>query len=407
MCGLLFFAATVNYMDRQVIGLLKPTLQAQLGWTEIGYGRIIVAFQVAYGLSLLFIGKWIDRVGTRIGFAVAVLFWSISAMAHAAATSIFQFGLARFSLGIGEAGSFPASIKSVAEWFPKRERALATGLFNSGANVGAFLAPLVVRWFTDRFGWRMAFVGTGALGMVWIVAWLTLYHKPEESRLVSAQEVAFIRSDPETITTTAVPWGTMLRLRQAWAVGLGKFFTDPIWWVYLFWMPDFLHRNFKLNLSGMALPLFVVYTGASVGSVCGGWLSSSLLKRGWGENASRKTAMLVCALAVTPVVLAARTTHAWFAVSLVALAAGAHQGWSANIYTLASDMFPRGAVASVVGFGTLLGSIGGMIMSYGVGDILQRNGSYLLIFMIAGTAYLVALGFVHILAPRLTRAELT
>jgi ACS family hexuronate transporter-like MFS transporter len=407
VCGLLFFAATVNYMDRQVIGLLKPTLQAQLGWTEVGYGQIIVAFQVAYGLSLLFIGKWIDRVGTRIGFAVAVLFWSISAMAHAAATSIFQFGLARFSLGIGEAGSFPASIKSVAEWFPKRERALATGLFNSGANVGAFLAPLVVRWFTDRFGWRMAFVGTGALGMVWIVAWLRLYHRPEESRLVSAQEVAFIRSDPETITTTAVPWRTMLRLRQAWAVGLGKFFTDPIWWVYLFWMPDFLHRNFKLDLSGMALPLFVVYTGASVGSVCGGWLSSSLLKRGWGENASRKTAMLACALAVTPVVLAARTTHAWFAVSLVALAAGAHQGWSANIYTLASDMFPRGAVASVVGFGTLLGSIGGMIMSYGVGDILQRKGSYLLIFMIAGTAYLVALGFVHILAPRLTRAELT
>jgi len=406
MCGLLFFAATINYMDRQVIGLLKPTLQAQLGWTEIGYGRIIVAFQVAYGLSLLFIGKWIDRVGTRIGFTLAVLFWSVSAMAHAAANSMFQFSLARFSLGVGEAGSFPASIKSVAEWFPKRERALATGLFNSGANVGAFLAPLIVRWLTYGFGWRMAFVGTGALGIVWILAWLALYHRPEESRLVSAGEVAFIRSDPETITTTAVPWRTMLRLRQAWAVALGKFFTDPIWWVYLFWMPDFLHKNFKLDLSGMALPLFVVYTGASVGSVSGGWLSSSLLKRGWSENASRKTAMLVCALAVMPVMLAARTSHAWFAVSLVALAAGAHQGWSANIYTLVSDMFPRGAVASVVGFGTLMGSIGGMIMSYGVGDILQRRGSYLLVFVIAGVAYLVALGLVQILAPRLTRAEL-
>jgi len=407
MCGLLFFAATINYMDRQVIGLLKPTLQAQLGWTEIGYGRIIVAFQVAYGLSLLFIGKWIDRVGTRIGFTLAVLFWSVSAMAHAAANSMFQFSLARFSLGVGEAGSFPASIKSVAEWFPKRERALATGLFNSGANVGAFLAPLIVRWLTYGFGWRMAFVGTGALGIVWILAWLALYHRPEESRLVSAGEVAFIRSDPETITTTAVPWRTMLRLRQAWAVALGKFFTDPIWWVYLFWMPDFLHKNFKLDLSGMALPLFVVYSGASVGSVCGGWLSSSLLKRGWSENAGRKTAMLVCALAVMPVMFAARTSNAWLAVSLVALAAGAHQGWSANIYTLVSDMFPRGAVASVVGFGTLMGSIGGMIMSYGVGDILQRKGSYLLVFLIAGTAYLVALCFVQILVPRLTRAELS
>jgi ACS family hexuronate transporter-like MFS transporter len=406
MCGLLFFAATINYMDRQVIGLLKPTLQTQLGWTEIGYGRIIVAFQVAYGVSLFFIGKWIDRLGTRIGFTLAVLFWSISAMAHAAATSMFQFGLARFSLGIGEAGSFPASIKSVAEWFPKKERALATGLFNSGANVGAFMAPLLVRWLTNRFGWRMAFVGTGVLGVVWIVAWLSLYHRPEESRLVSAEELAFIRSDPETVTTTAVPWRIMLKLRQAWAVGLGKFFTDPIWWVYLFWMPDFLHKNFQLDLSGMALPLFVIYTGASVGSVSGGWLSSSLLKRGWGENASRKTAMLVCALAVTPVMLAARTSHPWLAVTLVALAAGAHQGWSANIYTLVSDMFPRGAVASVVGFGTLMGSIGGMIMSYGVGDILQRKGSYLLVFLIAGTAYLVALGFVQLLAPRLTRAEL-
>ncbi len=406
ICGLLFFAATVNYMDRQVIGLLKPTLQAQFGWTEVGYSNIVLGFQLAYGASLLFIGKLIDRLGTRIGFTLAVLFWSVAAMAHAAASSVFQFAAARFCLGVGESGSFPASIKSIAEWFPKKERALATGLFNSGSNIGAITTPLIVPWLTIRFGWRMAFIGTGALGALWIIAWLALYRRPEESKLISAQELAYIRSDPESAAPAPVPWPVMLRSRQAWAVALGKFFTDPIWWVYLFWMPDFLHRNLNLDLSGMALPLFVIYTGACVGSVAGGWLSSSLLKRGWPLNRSRKTAMLTCALAVTPIMLAARTSNAWFAVLLVALAAGAHQGWSANIYTLASDMFPRGAVASVVGFGTLLGSIGGMIMSYGVGDILQRTGSYVLVFLLAGSAYLVALLFVQLLAPQLKKAEI-
>jgi len=406
ICALLFFAASVNYMDRQVIGLLKPTLQAQLGWTEEGYSNIVVAFQLAYGSSLLFIGKLIDRIGTRKGFSLAVLFWSISAMAHAAATSVLQFAVARFSLGVGEAGSFPASIKAVAEWFPKKERALATGIFNSGTNVGAIVTPLVVPWLTLRFGWRMAFIATGALGLLWIVAWLSLYRRPEESPLVSEGELALVQSDPEQITATAVPWRTMLRLRQAWAVGLGKFFTDPIWFVYLFWMPDFLSRNLKLDLKGMALPLFVIYSGASVGSIAGGWLSSWLIKMGWSVNASRKTAMLVCALAVTPIMLAGRTTDAWVAVGLVALAAGAHQGWSANIYTLASDMFPRGAVASVVGFGTLLGTVSGMFISKMVGYILQTTGSYVPVFVLAGTAYLIALAFVQALAPRLERARL-
>jgi ACS family hexuronate transporter-like MFS transporter len=406
ICALLFFAASVNYMDRQVISLLKPTLQAQLGWTDEGYSNIVVAFQFAYGSSLLFIGKLIDRIGTRKGFSLAVLFWSISAMAHAGARSVLQFGVARFSLGIGEAGSFPASIKAVAEWFPKKERALATGIFNSGTNVGAIITPLVVPWLTLRFGWQMAFIATGAFGLLWIVAWLALYRRPEESSLVSASELALIQSDPDQTTVIAVPWRTMLRLRQAWAVGLGKFFTDPIWFVYLFWMPDFLSRNLKLDLKGMALPLFIIYSGASVGSIAGGWLSSSLIKRGWAVNASRKTAMLVCALAVTPIMLAARTSDPWVAVGLIALAAGAHQGWSANIYTLASDMFPRGAVASVVGFGTLLGTISGMGISKMVGYILQTTGSYVPIFVLAGTAYLIALAFVQVLAPRLEQAEL-
>jgi ACS family hexuronate transporter-like MFS transporter len=406
ICALLFFAATVNYMDRQVIGLLKPTLQAQQGWTEIGYSNIIFAFTLAYGIGSLVVGKLIDRLGTRVGFALAVLFWSFSAMAHAAAGSIFQFAAARFSLGIGEAGSFPGSIKAIAEWFPKRERAVATGIFNSGTNVGAIVTPIVVRWLTLRFGWRMAFIATGAMGFLWVAGWLALYRSPDESKLVSPAELALIRSDPADPATPPVQWRTLVTLRQAWAVGLGKFFTDPIWWVYLFWMPDFLSRNLKLDLTGMLLPLFVIYSGASVGSIGGGWLSSSLLKRGWSVNASRKTAMLVCALAVTPIMLAARTSNAWFAICLVALAAGAHQGWSANIYTLASDMFPRGAVASVVGFGTLMGTIGGMGIAKMVGYILQRTGSYVLIFILAGTAYMVALAFVQILAPRLERAEI-
>jgi len=327
-------------------------------------------------------------------------------MAHAAASSVLQFRVARFSLGIGESGSFPASIKTVAEWFPKKERAIATGLFNSGTNIGAIAGPALVAWITERFGWRMAFIATGALGFVWMVAWLAVYRRPEESRLISPAELAMIRSDSSEAASASVPWLTVMRLPQAWAVGLGKFFTDPIWWVYLFWIPDFLSRNLKLDLKVMRLPLFVIYTGASVGSIAGGWLSSWLLKRGWSVNASRKTAMLACALAVTPIVLAARTNNPWFAICLVALAAGAHQGWSANIYTLSSDMFPRGAVGSVVGFGTLMGTIAGMFIAEMVGYILQRTGSYVPVFLLAGTAYLVALCFVQMLAPRLERVEM-
>jgi ACS family hexuronate transporter-like MFS transporter len=404
ICGLLFFAATVNYMDRQVIALLKPTLQIQFGWTEEGYGNIVFAFACAYAAGLLFVGKLIDRIGTRKGFSLAVFLWSIAAMAHAAAGSVFQFAVARFSLGLGEAGSFPASVKAVAEWFPKRERALATGMFNSGTNIGAIVTPLVVPWLTYRFGWRMAFIATGSLGFVWVLCWLAVYHRPEEGNLVSLAELAYIQSDLEE-ETARIPLRTLLKLRQTWAVALGKFFTDPIWYVYLFWMPDFLSRNLGLDLRGMALPLFVVYSGASIGSIGGGGLSSFLLKRGWTLNASRKSAMLVCALAVTPIMIAARTQDAWLAVFLIAIAAGAHQGWSANLYTLASDMFPRSAVGSVVGFASMVGAIGGMLIAKAVGYILQRTGSYIPVFILAGVAYLVALCFVQALAPRLKPAQ--
>jgi len=407
ICGLLLFAATVNYMDRQVIALLKPTLQVQFGWTEVGYSNIVLAFQFAYAIGLLFVGKLIDRLGTRKGFSLAVFLWSLAAMAHAGANSIFQFAVARFSLGLGESGSFPASIKTVAEWFPKRERALATGLFNSGTNIGAMVTPLVVPWLTYRFGWRMAFIATGALGFVWVACWLAIYQRPEEDGKVSPAELAHIHSDPpDQENQPAIPWRRLLSLRQTWALALGKFFTDPIWWVYLFWMPDFLSRHLGLNLAGMRLPLFVIYTGASIGSISGGWLSSSLLKRGWSLNASRKTALLTCALAVTPIMIAARTGNASLAIFLVALAAGAHQGWSANLYTLASDMFPRSAVGSVVGFASTVGAIGGMLVAKAVGYILQRTGSYVAVFLLAGSAYLIALCFIHALAPRLKPAQL-
>ncbi len=405
ICALLFFATSVNYMDRQVIGLLKPTLQLQFGWTEVGYSNIVLAFQFAYGAGLLFIGKLIDRLGTRKGFSLAVLLWSVAAMAHAAASSVFQFAAARFALGFGEAGSFPACVKAVAEWFPKRERALATGLFNCGSNIGAILTPLIVPWLTYRFGWRMAFIATGALGFIWIVGWLAIYRRPEEDKFCSPAERAYIQSDVEEHTET-ISLRSMITHRQAWAVALGKFFTDPIWFVYLFWMPDFLNRNLGLDLRGMALPLFIIYSGASVGSVAGGWLSSFLLKRGWSVNASRKTALFVCALAVTPIMIAAATKNAWLAVFLIAIAAGAHQGWSANIYTLASDMFPKSAVAAVVGFSTMIGMIAGMFVSKVVGYILQSTGSYVPVFVMAGLAYLVAFCFVQLLAPRLEPAKM-
>jgi len=406
VCGLLLFAATVNYMDRQVIALLKPILQVQFGWNDVGYSNIVFAFQFAYAAGLLFVGKLIDRLGTRKGFSLSVFVWSIAAMAHAAASSILQFAAARFSLGLGESGSFPASIKAVAEWFPKRERALATGLFNSGTNIGAMVTPLVVPWLTYHFGWRMAFIATGALGFLWILVWLLFYHRPEEDAKVSPAELAYIRSDsPGPQEHETIPWRTLFTHRQTWAIASGKFFTDPIWWVYLFWMPDFLSRNFGLNLAGMRLPLFVIYSGASIGSVSGGWLSSSLLKRGWTLNASRKTALFACALAVTPIIIAARTTDPWLAIFLIALAAGAHQGWSANLYTLASDMFPRGAVGSVVGFASTVGAIGGMLVAKAVGYILQRSGSYVAVFLLAGSAYLVAFCFIQVLAPRMKLAR--
>jgi ACS family hexuronate transporter-like MFS transporter len=424
ICGLLFFASVINYVDRQVIGILKPTLQAQFGWSEIDYGDIVFAFQLAYAIGFIFAGRLMDRVGSRIGFSIAILIWSLAAMAHAGVTwfgpgaaallavfglsysaSVAGFMTARFALGLGESGNFPGAIKTVAEWFPRKERAFATGIFNAGTNIGALLTPLIVPVITITYGWRWAFIATGALGFLWLAIWWVTYRPAEEHTWLTSSELAFIRSDPPE-PTRKLSWSTILPHRQAWAVAVAKFMTDPIWWLYLFWIPDFLFRNYGLSLTTMGPPIVVIYLLGDVGSVGGGWLSSSLIKRGWTVNAARKTAMLCCAVAVVPIVFAARVSDMWVAVALIGLAAAAHQGWSANVYTLASDMFPKQAVGSVVGFAGMTGAIGGMLIAKITGYVLQYTGSYLPVFIIAASAYLIALAIVHLLVPRMAPARI-
>ena len=404
MCALLFAASTINYIDRQVLGILAPDLQRLIGWNELQYGYIVTAFQAAYAIGFLFAGRLIDRLGSRRGYAIAVGFWSVAAMAHGFATSALTFGAARFGLGLGESGNFPAAVKTTAEWFPKRERAFATGLFNSGTNIGAIIAPLTVPWIALTLGWRWAFILTGAIGFLWVVCWMRMYAPPDRHPALTERERQHIFSDREP-PEAPVAWRPLFRHRQTWAFMVGKFMTDPIWWLYLFWIPDFLNRNYGLNLGSIGLPIVVIYLIADIGSVGGGWLSSALIKRGWSLNAARKTAMLTCAVAVVPIIFASRASHLWAAVLLVALAASAHQGWSANLYTLVSDTFPRTAVGSVIGFGGMAGAIGGMFISILVGEILNRTGSYVPIFFMAGFAYLAAFVVIHLLVPRLAPAR--
>ncbi len=405
ICALLFFATTINYVDRAVLGVLAPTLRTQIGWNDQHYGYINSAFTLAYAIGYLFAGWLIDRIGTRLGFALSLIVWSLAAAGHALARTAFGFGVARFALGIGESGNFPAAIKTVAEWFPKKERALATGIFNAGSNVGAVLAPAVVPWIALTWHWQAAFIFTGLAGLIWVAFWLPIYRRPSEHPKVSRAELAYIESDaPES--AAKVPWAKVLPHRQTWAFASGKFLTDSIWWFYLFWFPLFMADRFKVDLKNIGLPLITVYVLADLGSIAGGWLSSFLLGRDWSANAARKTAMLVCALCIMPVAMAPRVNGEWVAVFLVGIAAAAHQGFSANLFTLTSDMFPRKAVGSVVGIGGFAGAMGGFFMNLGAGWLKQHTGSYVIMFTIAGFAYLLALLIIHILVPRLEPVQI-
>jgi len=424
ICGLLFFAATINYVDRQIVGILKPTLQKEFGWSEIDYADIVFAFQLAYAIAFLFAGRMMDWLGTKTGYAVAIVIWSFAAMAHAEApligeaaapvlaamglvysASVAGFIVARLALGFGEAGNFPAAIKVVAEWFPKSERAFATGLFNSGTNIGAVLTPLIVPVIAVNWGWYWSFIITGGIGLLWLLLWIPLYGAPETHPRVGAAELAHIQSDPPD-PPAKIPWTRLLRYRQTWAFALGKFLTDPVWWLYLFWIPDFLNRNHQIDLKSVGLPLIAIYLVADVGSIGGGWLSSFLLQRGWSANAGRKTAMLACAVAVVPMIFTAGASDLWLAVGLVSLAAAAHQGWSANLFTLTTDMFPRHAIGSVVGLGGFAGAVGGMLIAKVTGYVLEASGSYVPIFFIAAFAYLFALLVIHLLVPKLEPVKL-
>ncbi|MGC1299434.1 MAG: MFS transporter [Alloacidobacterium sp.] len=404
ICALLFAATSINYMDRQVLGILASTLQHSIGWTEAQYGYIVSAFQFAYAVGLILAGQMVDRFGSRIGYAIVMGIWSVAAMAHSLARSALGFGIARFFLGLGESGNFPAAIKTTAEWFPQSERSLATGIFNSGTNLGAILAPAIVPWVTLRYGWRASFLITGAFSAAWIVWWLTHYRKPSEHPKVSRSELELIHSDPPQ-PATKIPWRKIIVYRQTWAFSLAKFLTDPIWWFYLYWLPKFFDSRFHLGLSHLGLPLIIVYNASAIGSIGGGWLPALIHRTGPSMIKARLATMLLFACTVTPIFFASRTNSEWIAVGLLSLAAAAHQGWSANLFTTASDMFPKSALGTVVGIGGMAGSVGGILFSLSAGWILQITHSYASLFGIAASAYLIALLVLRTLAPGLKKIE--
>jgi ACS family hexuronate transporter-like MFS transporter len=409
--ALLFFATTINYIDRQVIGLLKPTLEVEFGWSENDYANIVMAFTAAYALGLLVFGRIIDTIGTKMGFSISIVFWSIAACLHGVVKTTFGFGVARAALGLGESGNFPAAIKTVAEWFPKKERALATGIFNSGANIGAVFAPILVPTILALYGWQEAFIITGAIGFVWLIFWLYYYEIPTRHKKVTEAELAHIHSDNEEDTSNEKPitWGTLFRVRQTYVFIAGKLLTDPIWWFFLFWLPSYFSTSFNLDLKKPGWPLVIIYMATTIGSIGGGYLSSYFIQKGWPVYKARKTAMFIFALCVLPIMSAKYATNMWVAVALISLAAAAHQAWSANIFTVASDMFPKKAISSVVGIGGMAGSVGGVLFPIFVGYILETyrqlgdsTAGYNIIFFVCGLMYMLAWAVMHFISPKMT-----
>lgn len=421
ICALIFFATTINYLDRQVISLLKDDyLEPLFNWSESDYANIVVSFQLAYAIGMLGIGRFIDRIGTKIGYAASLAVWSLAAVLHAFARSTMGFAFARGLLGVSEAGNFPAAIKATAEWFPKKERALATGLFNSGANIGAVLAPLTVPLIALLWGWEWAFILTGLIGFIWLIFWFKMYESPDKHKKLTKAELTYIQSDVDeqqelSEATSPVSWFKLLTFRQTWAFVFGKFFTDPVWWFYLFWLPSFLNKEYGMTKTDLALPIAAVYTLASIGSIAGGWLSGWFIKKGWTVYRSRKVSMLLFALLVLPVVTAQAlgSIHPWLAIGVIGLATAAHQAWSANIFTTVSDMFPKRAVASIVGIGGMAGAVGGMFIAKLVGAILDHHKlagtiemGYYIVFIMCGSAYVIAWSIMHFLTPKMERVTL-
>jgi len=412
VCALIFFATTVNYLDRQVIGILKPLLESDLGIGEKQYSHIIMAFQILYGIGMVIAGRLIDKFGTKLGYGLSVILWSIAAMGHALAKGVLGFGFWRGFLGVSEAGNFPAAIKSIAEWFPKKERALATGIFNSGTNVGAIVAPLAIPAIVVAWGWQAAFVITGAIGFIWVILWYMFYEIPEKHKKVSAGELAYIHSDADEQSETKekVSWLKLLKYRQTWLFFIGKGLTDPIWWFYLFWIPGWLStvRGTGLDVKSFGLPLAFIYTMTTIGSIGGGWVSGFMIKKGMSPFKARKVTMLIFALLVVPIIFAqSPNVSTWGAVCLIALAASSHQAWSANIFTTVSDAFPKKAVSSVTGIGGMAGALGGAFISYIAGGIIQHfkdlghiETGYVVMFAIAGSAYLLAWTIMNVFAPK-------
>lgn len=388
--ALLFFATTINYIDRQVIGILKPFIAEDMGWSEADYGYIVTAFQIAYAIGLITTGRFLDKFGTRIGYLWAIVVWSIAGMAHAGARSVTGFAAARFALGIGESANFPAAVKSVAEWFPKKERAFAAGLFNSGSTVGAIIAPIIVSGITIAFGWQWAFIITGALGFLWIGFWLAFYQIPQNHPKVTKKELKYILQDKDEINTgKGIRWIKLFKYKETIAICSTRFISDWVWWFFLFWIPDFLNKIHGVNIKEVVVPLIIIYAVSSVGGIGGGWLSSRFIQIGKSIDYARKTTILICAVIVLPVVMVSQVQSLWAAVALIALAAAGHQGWASNIFTIVSDIYPKNAVGSMMGVSGFAGAVGGALSASFVGLLLESTGSYFLIFLIAAVVYLI------------------